>query len=81
MQKHTQHHTGWKYTVSALALSVAMAPRGPGRERAADYGEIGTHARRHKGDWSGYEGGLRHGPRQFIGAGRYEEERVSRARV
>ena len=26
MQKHTQHHAGWKYTVSALALSVAMAP-------------------------------------------------------
>jgi hypothetical protein len=26
MQKHTSHHAGWKYTVSALALSVAMAP-------------------------------------------------------
>ena len=26
MQKNTSHHAGWKYTVSALALSVAMAP-------------------------------------------------------
>ena len=26
MQKHTQQHAGWKYTVTALALSVAMAP-------------------------------------------------------
>ena len=26
MQKHTSHHAGWKYTVSALALGVAMAP-------------------------------------------------------
>ncbi len=26
MQKHTSHQVGWKYTVTALALSVAMAP-------------------------------------------------------
>ena len=26
MQKNTAHHAGWKYTVSALALGVAMAP-------------------------------------------------------
>ena len=26
MQKHTSQHGGWKYTVTALALSVAMAP-------------------------------------------------------
>ena len=26
MQKNTSHHAGWKYTVSALALRVAMAP-------------------------------------------------------
>ena len=26
MQKHTSHQAGWKYTVSALALSVALAP-------------------------------------------------------
>ena len=24
--QNTQHHAGWKYTVTALALSVAMAP-------------------------------------------------------